>query len=129
MTRANRSLSNISGPSAFASEKPSKDMGKHLSAFMPSTPVHVTAGMVRIREMPIGVRENGLQWSFDKNGIISVRLSFDLPQILVPAELDSLTGFLPKTSTATSRRWLCFMLFLIFVFGLSVKIRTCIYAK
>ncbi|CAO2837321.1 unnamed protein product [Amaranthus hypochondriacus] len=129
MTRANRSLSNISGPSAFASEKPSKDMGKHLSAFMPSTPVHVTAGMVRIREMPIGVRENGLQWSFDKNGIISVRLSFDLPQTLVPAELDSLTGFLPKTSTATSRRWLCFMLFLIFVFGLSVKIRTCIYAK
>nr|AOC59212.1 NAC transcription factor 32 [Haloxylon ammodendron] len=127
---ASHLLGNIPAPSAFASELPSKDMAARLSSAVhsSSSSVHVTAGMIRIRDMPVGVSGSGLHWSFDKTGNISVVLSFDLPQVSL---VESLTGLLSsKVSTAAYRRgWLCSMLFLVFVLGVSIKIGTCIYAK
>lgn len=131
LSQASRLLGNIPAPPAFASEVPSKDVAARLSgAVQASTSVHVTAGMIRIRDMPIGVSGSGLQWSFDKTGNVSVRLSFDLPQAVNPVGLESLTGLLSsKMTTAASRGWLCFVSLLFFAFAISSKVGTCIYAK
>lgn len=127
---ASHLLGNIHAPSAFASELPSKDMAACLSnsVHSSSSSVHVTAGMIRIRDMPVGVSRSGLQWSFDKTGNVNVVLSFDLPHAS-PVEL--LAGFFSRKASAAAYRrgLLCSLLFLVFVFGVSIKIQTCVYAK
>lgn len=130
MNQASRFLGNIPAPPAFASELPSKDMAARLSAAVQSsTSVHVTANMIRIRDMPIGVSGSGLHWSFDKTGNVNVLLSFDLPEAVSPVGLESFTSLLSsKMSTAASRGWLCFMFCIAFA-AISIKVGTCIYAK
>ncbi|KAL2943277.1 NAC domain-containing protein 78 [Bienertia sinuspersici] len=124
-------LGNISAPPAFASELPSKDMAAPLGTAVQSSSssVHVTAGMIRIRDMPVRVRGSQLQWSFDKTGTVNVVLSFDLPQFISPVEL--LSGlFSSKMSAAASRPgWLCSMFFGLFVLAVSIKVGSCIFAK
>lgn len=130
LTQASRLLENIPAAPAFASELPSKDVTARLSAAMQTSSVHMTANMIRTRGMPVKVSESGLQFSFDKVGNVNVQLSFDLPEVVNPVRLESLTGLLSsKMSSATSRGWLWFMFFLVFVFGLSIKLGSCIYAK
>ncbi|KAL2930565.1 NAC domain-containing protein 53 [Bienertia sinuspersici] len=60
-------LGNISAPPLFASELPSKDMAAPLGDAVQSSSssVHVTAGMIRIRDMPVRVKGSQLQWSCD----------------------------------------------------------------
>ncbi|KAL2924363.1 NAC domain-containing protein 53 [Bienertia sinuspersici] len=57
-------VGNISAPPLFASELPSKDMAAPLGDAVQSSSssVHVTAGMIRIRDMPVRVRGSQLQW-------------------------------------------------------------------
>uniref|UniRef100_A0A803N717 NAC domain-containing protein n=1 Tax=Chenopodium quinoa TaxID=63459 RepID=A0A803N717_CHEQI len=134
LSQANRFLGNIPAPPAFASELPSKDVAARLSAAVQaSTTPNVTAGMIRIRDLPIGVIRSGLaglHWSFDKTGNVNVLLSFDLPEAVNPVGLESLTGLLSrKISTASSHGWLSFMFFLFFAFAASVKVGLYIYAK
>ncbi|KAL2945474.1 NAC domain-containing protein 78 [Bienertia sinuspersici] len=126
--KASSLLGNIPAPPAFASELPSKDIAARLNAAMQSS--RSVTGVVRIRDMPIDSSTSALQWSFDKTGNVNVLLSFDLPEVVTPVGLESLTGlFSSKMSTAASRGWFCSMFFLLFVFAVSFKIGTCIYAK
>ncbi|XP_074311263.1 NAC domain-containing protein 78 [Silene latifolia] len=124
LRKASRWLENIPAHPAYASELPSKDMASRLSAAVQASPVHVTAGMIRIRDSPLG---SGLQWSVDKNGSMNVTLSFELPQTVGTSELESL--FPSKLPAAVSRGWLCFMFFWVMFFALSIRIGTSIYAK
>lgn len=130
LSQANWFLKDIPAPSAFASELPSKDVTARLNAAVhSSSSVHLPVGMIRIWDMPSGVNGSGVQLSFDKTGSLNVLLSFDLPHSIYPLGLESLTGMLSKMSAAASRRWLCFTFFLVFLFGLSSKFGTYIYAK
>ncbi|GAB2286902.1 hypothetical protein Dimus_021290 [Dionaea muscipula] len=119
--QVNRLLGNIPAPPAFASELPTKAMTARLNAATPSSdPVHVTAGMVRIRDMTLS--GNAVQWSLDKLGNVNVIVSFDVPESLGLAS----SG---KIASAVSRGWFCFLFFWVLVLAVSVKIGTCIYAK
>lgn len=130
LSQANCFLKDIPAPSAFASELPSKDVTARLNAAVhSSSSIHLPVGMIRIWDMPSGVNGSGVQLSFDKTGSLNVLLSFEFPHSIDPLGVESLTGMLSKMSTAASRRWLCFTFFLVFLFGLSSKIGTCIYAK
>ncbi|KNA23050.1 hypothetical protein SOVF_028340 [Spinacia oleracea] len=131
LSQASHLLGNIPAPPAFASEFPSKDVAARLSAAVQaSTSVDVTAGMIRIRDMPTGVRGSGLQWSFDKTGNVNVLLSFDLPEVVNPVGLESFTGlWSTKISTAASRGWLWFIPLVLFALSVCVKVGTCMYAK
>ncbi|KAK9674322.1 hypothetical protein RND81_12G225800 [Saponaria officinalis] len=131
LSKANCWLENIPAHPAFASELPSKDMASRLSAAVQSSSsTEVTAGMIRIRDVPIGATGSGLQWSFDKTGSVNVLLSFELPQTVGPAELESLSSMSSsKLAAAVSRGWLYFLFLWVMFFAVSIKVGTCIYAK
>ncbi|KAH7517691.1 hypothetical protein FEM48_Zijuj09G0091300 [Ziziphus jujuba var. spinosa] len=73
--RASHMLGSIPTPPAFASEFPTKEAALQLnSAAKSSSSVHVTAGMIRIRNMTlIG---SGMDLSFGKNEDVNLVLSF-----------------------------------------------------
>lgn len=123
--KANRWLENIPAHPAFASELPSKDMESQLRAAVQSSSIDMTAGMIRIRDAPVGATRSGLEWSFNKSGSVNVLLSFELPQTVGPAELDSPS----KLAAAVSRGWLYFLFLWAMFFAVSIKVGTCIYAK
>ncbi|KAL9236548.1 hypothetical protein vseg_011202 [Gypsophila vaccaria] len=131
LSKANRWLENIPAHPAFASELPSKDMASRLSAAVQSSSsIDVTAGMIRISDVPIGATGNGLRWSLDKTGSVNVLLSFELPHTVGPAELESLSSMSPsKLAAAVSRGWLYFLFLWVMFFAVSIKVGTCIYAK
>ncbi|GAB2222652.1 hypothetical protein Drorol1_Dr00016772 [Drosera rotundifolia] len=113
---------NIPAPPAFAAELPTKaTLAAKLNAATQSPgPVHVTAGMVRVRNTAPGGK--AVHWSLDKIGNVNVVVSFDLPEsagVASPANIAS----------AVSRGWSCFLFFWFMVLAVSVKIGTCIYAK
>ena len=122
-------LGNIPAPPAFASELPSKDMAARLSAAVQSSSsVHMTAGMIRIRDLTVGA-SGRVQWSLDKIGNVNVLLSFDLPEDVSHTGLGSLSHILSsKVTAALSRGWLRSMLWVL-VFAASFKIGSFIYAK
>ncbi|KAH9627055.1 hypothetical protein KSS87_023743 [Heliosperma pusillum] len=115
-------LENIPAPPAHALELPSKDMESLLNAAVQASPVHVRAGMIRMRDSVLG---SELQWSLDKSGSMNFTLSFE--QTVETAELESL--FPSKLPAAVSRGWLCFMFSWVMFFAISIRIGTCIYAK
>lgn len=129
LSQASRLLGNIPAPPAFASELPSKDMAARLSAAVQSSSSgHVTAGMIRIRDMTLGTGSR-VQWSLDKMGNVNVLLSFDLPEDVSHSGLGSLPRVLSgKVTAALSWGWLRSMLWVL-VFAASFKIGSLIYAK
>lgn len=129
LSQASRLLGNIPAPPAFASEFPSKDMAARLSAAVQSSSSgHVTAGMIRIRDVTLGTGSR-VQWSLDKMGNVNVLLSFDLPEDVSHTGLGSLSRVLSsKVTAALSRGWLRSMLWVL-VFAASFKIGSLIYTK
>ncbi|GAB2276827.1 hypothetical protein Dimus_011540 [Dionaea muscipula] len=129
--QVNSWLGNIPAPPAYAVELSSKAIASQLYAAAESSssssPVHLTAGMARIRRnMTSG--GNAVQWSLDKLGNVNVVFSFDLPESVV---LASSPTKMAMASAAVSRGvfYFFFFFFWVLVFAVSVKIGTCVYAK
>uniref|UniRef100_A0A6N2LSM8 Eukaryotic translation initiation factor 6 n=1 Tax=Salix viminalis TaxID=40686 RepID=A0A6N2LSM8_SALVM len=125
--QASHMLGKIPAPPALASEFPSKEAALRLQSASSSS-VHVTAGMIRIESMSLG--GNGTDWSFGKNGNVSIILSLGLPQQGGPASLEPMTSvFSGKAEPVVSWGWLFLMFFWILILSVSYKIGTCICAK
>lgn len=127
LKQASQMLGGFPAPPAFASEFPTKDAALRLnSVAQPSSSVHVTAGMIRIRNITLS--GTGLDWSVGKNGDVNIVFSFDLSQSDVRPS--SSGNFLfPKTGTLTSRSLLFLLFFWVLILSVSFKIGTCISTK
>ncbi|XP_021818817.1 NAC domain-containing protein 53 isoform X1 [Prunus avium] len=123
-------LGNIPAPPAFASEFPAKDAIVRLnSGAASSSSVHVTAGMIRIRD--ITSSDNRMDWSFGKDGVVNLVFSVQLSQNdgnsgnLVPMD-GSLSG---KTGCVVMRGWFLFMFFWVLFLSMSFKIGSYVYTR
>ncbi|KAL5569468.1 hypothetical protein UlMin_026043 [Ulmus minor] len=117
---ANHMLGSFPAPPAFASEFPSK-----AALAQSSSPVHVTAGMIRIRN--VTVDGHGMDWAFRKNGDIDLLISFGLSH----ANLDSAAYPVPtgKTNSVVTKGWLYFMFIWVLILSVSFKFGSFIYTK
>ncbi|KAL4621591.1 hypothetical protein ACB092_06G239900 [Castanea dentata] len=129
--RASHMLGSIPAPPAFAAEFPAKDHAalRLHSAAQSSSSVHVTAGMIRIRNMTL--TGNGMDWSLGKNDDVGLLLSFVLPQADMSSAnsvplAGSLTG---KGSSVVSRCWCFFLFFWVLLLSVSFKIGSYICIK
>ncbi|KAM1578179.1 hypothetical protein ACFX1R_042066 [Malus domestica] len=116
-------LGSIPAPPAFASEFPAKEAMLRLnSGASSSSSVHVTAGMIRIRD--ITSSDNRMDWSFGKDGVVNLVFSVQLSQNdgnsgnLVPVG-GSLSG---KTGCVVMRGWFLFMFLWVLFLSMSFKI-------
>uniref|UniRef100_A0A7N0RHB0 NAC domain-containing protein n=1 Tax=Kalanchoe fedtschenkoi TaxID=63787 RepID=A0A7N0RHB0_KALFE len=120
-------LESIPAPPAFAAEFPSKDAALRLASAMQSqNSVNVVANMMHPRNT--GTANNGLSWSFDKNGKVQLIFSLSVGQgsgRLDPAAC--LDGYLSsKSKSATWRCWIYLTLFWVSILVISMKIGTCV---
>lgn len=127
---ATRMLGSIPASPAYASEFPAKDVTLQLhSAAQSSSSVHVTTGMIRIRNTTL--TSNGTDWLLGKNSDINFAMPFLLPQgdtnsaTLVPMA-DIHAG---KTASVVSRGWLFLIFFWVLSLSVSFKIASNIYIK
>ncbi|KAF5453396.1 hypothetical protein F2P56_028300 [Juglans regia] len=128
--RATDTMDSITAPPAFASEFPAKDAALHFhSAAQSSSSVHVTAGMIRIRNMTS--TGNGTDWLLGKNVDINLIMPYSLLQgDINSASLVAMTDLLAgKTSSVVLRSWFFLMLFWVLILSVSFKIASCIYIK
>lgn len=115
LKQATRMLGNIPAPPAFASEFPSKEAALHLAAASHSSKaIHVTAGMIRIRNVTLS--GNGLDMSFGKHGQVNIVLSFNLGD---SREVDKVNL---AANSAVSRSWLYSIFFFILILSMSFKL-------
>ncbi|XP_011649428.1 NAC domain-containing protein 78 isoform X1 [Cucumis sativus] len=118
-------LGNIPAPPAFASEYPSKDMAIRLnSAAQTSSSVHVTAGMIHIRNLT----SNGDLVNdplYGKNADVNLILSFAQHQHQVESDHQS-----EKNGTIVGSRGFLFffLLFWVLILSVSFKVGSCIYS-
>uniref|UniRef100_A0A7N0RG51 NAC domain-containing protein n=1 Tax=Kalanchoe fedtschenkoi TaxID=63787 RepID=A0A7N0RG51_KALFE len=127
---ANRMLESIPAPRAFAAEFPAKEAAIRLASAMETqNSVNVTANMIHARNT--SSINNGLSWSFDKNG--KGQLIFSLSVGQGDGHLNSaasLHGYLSsKTSSAATLCGLYLILFWVSILFISMKFGTCAYAK
>ncbi|KAL8551647.1 hypothetical protein ACS0TY_000649 [Phlomoides rotata] len=125
--QASHMLGSIPAPPAMAAEFPSK--AASLSLYQPSSSVHMTAGMIQIRNL---TRNNGEEQSLGKLGNLNIVLSFGFSQgDDGSASLESSIRILPSKTIAASfsRGWFYFMLFWVLVLSITYKIGACISAK
>ncbi|KDO47585.1 hypothetical protein CISIN_1g007598mg [Citrus sinensis] len=132
LKQASQMLGNVAAAPAFASEFPTKDAALRLNSLAhPSSSVHVTAGMIRIRNITLS--GSGLDWSVGKNGDMNIVFSFDLSQNVISP---SPTSFEPagnifsgKTGSVVFRSlWLLLFLWII-ILSVGFKIGACVSAK
>ncbi|XP_038886500.1 NAC domain-containing protein 78-like isoform X2 [Benincasa hispida] len=133
--RASYMLGNIPAPPAFASEYPSKDMAIRLnSAAQTSSSVHVTAGMIHIRNLTSsGDLGNTL---YGKNADVNLNLILSLAPRRHQGESDDMISQLPlfgaqseKNGTMGPRGFLFFfLLFWVLILSVSFKVGSCIYS-
>lgn len=125
MKAASQMLGSFPAPPAFAAEFPVKDAALHLnSAAQPSSSVHVTAGMIRIRNM--NLVGSGMDWSIGKNGELNIVLSFGMSQADISPTDSGLRS--RKTPSVASWTW-CFLFFWIILLSVGVKVGTSIYSR
>ncbi|KAF8039128.1 hypothetical protein BT93_B1622 [Corymbia citriodora subsp. variegata] len=126
MKAASQMLGSFPAPPAYAAEFPMKDAALHLnSAAQPSSSVHVTAGMIRIRNM--NLVGGGMDWSVSKNGELNIVLSFRTSQADInPTDSGLLSR---KTPSVVSWSWCFFLFFWIILLSVSVKVGTSIYSR
>ncbi|KAA8534464.1 hypothetical protein F0562_031981 [Nyssa sinensis] len=123
--QANRMLGSIPAPPAFASEFPAKDVALRLnSASQSSNSVHVTAGMIQIRNVTLS--DNGTDWLFGKHEDANIALSFGLSQNN-SASLEPMAVLTSKAGSAMSRGCLYLMFIWVLILSMSFKIGTYIY--
>ncbi|KAK4431041.1 NAC domain-containing protein 53 [Sesamum alatum] len=128
--QASHMLGSIPAPPAFAAEFPSKSTALRLNSLsQPSSSVHVTAGMIQIRNLTTD--GNGRAQSFGKPENFNIVLSFGFSRSNDgSASLESSVSILPgKTLSTLSRGWFCFIFFWFLILSMSFKIGTCICAK
>lgn len=119
-------LGSFPAPPAFAAEFPAKNAALHLnSAAQPSSSAHVTAGMIRIRNM--NLVGSGMDWSVGKNGELNIVLSFGMSQADVSPINSGLLS--RKTPSLVSWSWCFFLFFWIILLSVSVKVGTSIYSR
>ncbi|ESR49775.1 NAC domain-containing protein 78 [Citrus sinensis] len=132
LKQASQMLGNVAAAPAFASEFPTKDAALRLNSLAhPSSSVHVTAGMIRIRNITLS--GSGLDWSVGKNGDMNIVFSFDLSQNVISP---SHTSFEPagnifsgKTGSVVFRSlWLLLFLWIV-ILSVGFKIGACVSAK
>uniref|UniRef100_A0A7N0UET1 NAC domain-containing protein n=1 Tax=Kalanchoe fedtschenkoi TaxID=63787 RepID=A0A7N0UET1_KALFE len=94
-----------------------------------SSSIHVTAGMVQIRNTD--AFGNRLSWTFNKNGNIEVVLSLALPQTDGNStSVDMLANMLSgKASSAMARVWFYLIVFWVFIISISFKIASLVSTK
>ncbi|KAI9156785.1 hypothetical protein LWI28_012191 [Acer negundo] len=130
LKQASQMLGGIHAPPAFASEFPTKEAALRLNSMaQASSSVHVTAGMIRIRNVTlIGT---GMDWSFGKNGDVNIVLSFDVSQSDArPANLVPVSSYLSgKTGSLVPRSLFLLMFFWVLILSVSFKIGSYIYTK
>ncbi|KAL5733593.1 hypothetical protein ACOSQ2_033285 [Xanthoceras sorbifolium] len=130
LKQASQMLGGIHAPPAFASEFPTKDAALRLNSMaQASSSVHVTAGMIRIRNVTL--TGTGVDWSFGKNGDVNIILSFDVSQSdASPATLVPVSSSLySKTGSVVSRSLFLLMCFWVLILSVSIKIGSYIYTK
>ncbi|KAL0382786.1 UNVERIFIED_CONTAM: NAC domain-containing protein 53 [Sesamum calycinum] len=118
--KASQMLGNIPAPSAFAAEFPSKDAILRLnSSTQSSNSVHVTSGMIQIRNLNRG-------GAFPKHENLNILLSFGVSQSDDgSSSLESSVRILPgKVASTISRGWFYFLFFWILILSMSFKIAT-----
>lgn len=123
-------LGSIPAPPALAAEFPSKDVALRLNSLsQPSSSVHVTAGMIQIRNLMTD--GNGGDQSLGKPENFNIVLSFGFSRgDDGSASLESSFSILPgKTVSTLSRGWFYFIFFWVLILSISYKIGTCICAK
>lgn len=128
--RATNTLDSIPGPLAFAAEFPAKDAALHFhSAAQSSSSVHVTAGMIRIRNLTS--TGNGTDWLLGKNVDINLIMPYSFLQgDINSASLVTMTDLdAGKTSSVVSRGWFFFMFFWVLILSVSFKIASYVYIK
>ncbi|KAI3474343.1 hypothetical protein Pfo_029177 [Paulownia fortunei] len=128
--QASQMLGSIPAPPAFAAEFPSKDAALRLNSLsQPSSSVHVSAGMIQIRNLTTDC--NGGDQSLGKPENFNIILSFGFSRgDDGSASLESSLSILPgKTVSTLSRGWFYFIFFWILILSMSFKIGTCICAK
>lgn len=133
MKQASEMLGSIPAPPAFASEFPSKDVALRLNAAsQPSSSVHMTAGMIQIRTMSMGMGRHGTDWFLEKQGRYNVTLSFGFSRGEDNSTiLESAVRILPgKTNNSSaSSSWFYFIFFWVLLLSISFKIGTWICAQ
>ncbi|GMI90371.1 NAC domain containing protein 2, Arabidopsis NAC domain containing protein 78 [Hibiscus trionum] len=128
--QASQMLGSFPAPPAFASEIPSKDATLKLNSVShASSSVHVMAGMIRITDTASS--GNRLDWSYNKNGTVSIVLSFNLPQgDINSSSFLSTAGLVSsKTGPVVSRGWFFSMLVLVLIISTSLKMGSCLYSR
>ncbi|XP_047970636.1 NAC domain-containing protein 78-like isoform X1 [Salvia hispanica] len=130
LKQASQMLGSMPAPPALAAEFPSKGAVHRLNSLsQPSTSVHVTAGMIQIRNL--SADGNGVDKLLSKPTSLNIVLSFGYSRGEDgSARLESSVSLLPgKTMTLLSREWFYFMFFLILLLSISCKIGSCICAN
>ncbi|KAK1571617.1 hypothetical protein Q3G72_020154 [Acer saccharum] len=130
LKQASQMLGGIHAPPAFASEFPTKEAALRLNSMaQASSSVHVTAGMIRIRDVTL--TGTGMDWSFGKNGDVNIVLSFDVSQSdASPANLVPVSSYLfGKTGSLVPRSLFSLMFFWVLILSASFKIGSYIYTK
>lgn len=125
MKQASKMLGSIPAPPAFASEFPSKDVALHLnSGSQPSSSVHVTAGIIQIRNTSMGMGRQGTDWFLEKQGRYNVTLSFGFSRGEdYSTVLESAVRILPGKSnnSSGSNTWFYFIFFWVLLLSISFK--------
>lgn len=131
LKKASQMWGSLPAPPAFASEYPIKDGALQLnSAAHSSSSVHVTAGMIRIRNLTL--RSSRIEWSIGKNGELNIVLSFGVSQdhvTLTPASADTHGLLSNKMPPILSWCWVLLVVLWILVLSVSPKIGASIYSR
>lgn len=124
-------LGSIPAPPAMAAEFPSKAATLRLnSLYQPSSSVHMTAGMIQIRNL--STNSNGADESLGKLGNLNIVLSFGFSRGNDGStSLESSINIIPSKSVVASfsRGWFYFMLFWVLILSITYKVGTSISAK
>ncbi|XP_058204858.1 NAC domain-containing protein 78-like isoform X2 [Rhododendron vialii] len=117
--KASCMLESISAPPAFASDFPSKDAAalRLSSTAHSSNSIHVTAGIIRIRNMTSG--GNGTYWSLSKDVDVNIVISFGLSHNDASLE--------PKSGSGMSWGWLYLLFLWVLIISMSFKIGSYMY--
>lgn len=119
LNKASCMLESISAPPAFASDFPSKDAAalRLSSTAHSSNSIHVTAGIIRIRNMTSG--GNGTYWSLGKDVDVNIVISFGLSHNDASLE--------PKSGSGMSWGWLYLLFLWVLIISMSFKIGSYMY--
>ena len=122
--QAGKMLGSIPAPPAFAAEFPTKDAALQLnSGAQSSSSVHVTAAMIRIRNLNLD--GNGADWSFGKNGNADFILADVSPASVVPMD-GMLSG---KTASMVSKGLFFYLFIWVLIISVSFKVGSHIYSR